>query len=48
MKNIYFIYNQTDTTEKYLIINLMSEWMNMLIYEQPISNAASTAAGVVS
>ena len=29
----------TGTTEKYLIINSMSEWINMLVYEQEISNA---------
>ena len=45
----YFIYQyiQTGTTEKYLINNLMSEWMNMLIYERPISNAGWGQGGFI-
>ena len=37
---LIYIYIQTGTTEKYLIINSMSEWINMLIYEKTISNSA--------
>ena len=39
---------KNSTTEKYLIINSMSEWIKMLIYEQEISNAAWVLGGLIS
>ena len=38
---------ENSTTEKYWIINSMSEWINMLIYEQEISNNALVLGGLI-
>ena len=46
--DLIYIYIQTSTTEKYLIINSKSEWINMLIYEQPILNCAFSLGGCVT
>ena len=38
--------NTTGTTEKYLIVSSVSEWMGVLLYEQPMLSTESCPIGV--
>ena len=35
-----FFKNTTGTTEKYLIVSSVSEWMGVFMYEKPMSSTA--------